>query len=411
MSRLTINSIVLSVVLTLSLVAAGVTFVAPAAAQEDPVQEDDVSVDGSTVTITTSGANSISVSNLPSNATVSNISDGGSYDDEEGSILYADFGSGLPDTVSFRLTPPESAAVGDTVQFTVDGEPVSLNVVGTFDFDIELQKDATVTAGDNTTITAYPSNNAENSVSDALLELTVDTNGDGEFTEGEVVTSQTLDFAPNESRASGLTYTNVELAVGDYEYQAQISKNGQTTTSYTTGTLTVSEASDQPPEETPSVIEENTVAAGGSTITINTEGVNSISVSDLPTDVSISAVSDGGVYNADEGSILYTDFGNGLPETVTFTLTPGDSYADGDTLDFTVGGTSVTLQVTETSVPEDIKGDVTAAQYNAVVGDNGELNAPNLSSAINSWATTGSVNGAEIGAPELSALINYWANN
>jgi len=183
MSRLTINSIVLSVVLTLSLVAAGVTFVAPAAAQEDPVQEDDVSVDGSTVTITTSGANSISVSNLPSNATVSNISDGGSYDDEEGSILYADFGSGLPDTVSFRLTPPESAAVGDTVQFTVDGEPVSLNVVGTFDFDIELQKDATVTAGDNTTITAYPSNNAENSVSDALLELTVDTNGDGEFTE------------------------------------------------------------------------------------------------------------------------------------------------------------------------------------------------------------------------------------
>jgi hypothetical protein len=243
------------------------------------------------------------------------------------------------------------------------------------------------------------------------LELTVDTNGDGEFTEGEVVTSQTLDFAPNESRASGLTYTNVELAVGDYEYQAQISKNGQTTTSYTTGTLTVSEASDQPPEETPSVIEENTVAAGGSTITINTEGVNSISVSDLPTDVSISAVSDGGVYNADEGSILYTDFGNGLPETVTFTLTPGDSYADGDTLDFTVGGTSVTLQVTETSVPEDIKGDVTAAQYNAVVGDNGELNAPNLSSAINSWATTGSVNGAEIGAPELSALINYWANN
>ena len=155
MSRLTINSIVLSVVLTLSLVAAGVTFVAPAAAQEDPVQEDDVSVDGSTVTITTSGANSISVSNLPSNATVSNISDGGSYDDEEGSILYADFGSGLPDTVSFRLTPPESAAVGDTVQFTVDGEPVSLNVVGTFDFDIELQKDATVTAGDNTTITAY----------------------------------------------------------------------------------------------------------------------------------------------------------------------------------------------------------------------------------------------------------------
>jgi len=267
MSRLTINSIVLSVVLTLSLVAAGVTFVAPAAAQEDPVQEDDVSVDGSTVTITTSGANSISVSNLPSNATVSNISDGGSYDDEEGSILYADFGSGLPDTVSFRLTPPESAAVGDTVQFTVDGEPVSLNVVGTFDFDIELQKDATVTAGDNTTITAYPSNNAENSVSDALLELTVDTNGDGEFTEGEVVTSQTLDFAPNESRASGLTYTNVELAVGDYEYQAQISKNGQTTTSYTTGTLTVSEASDQPPEETPSVIEENTVAAGGSTLT------------------------------------------------------------------------------------------------------------------------------------------------
>ena len=177
--------------------------------------------------------------------------------------------------------------------------------------------------------------------------------------------------------------------------------------------FTLSDPAVQPPEETPAIIDENTVSVDGSTLTINTNGTNSIAVSDLPSDVDVSAVSDGGIYNSEDQSILYTDFGSGLPETVTFRLTPGETYAVGDSLTFSIDGTSVTLQVAEprVSVPADLEGDVTGPQYRAVVGNTEELGAPNLSAAINGWATRGSINGVEIDAPELSALINYWANN
>jgi len=415
MSPQKINSVVLSALMILSLAATGATFVGSAAAQTELVQEDEISVDGSTVTVNTNGANSIAVEQLPAGASISDISDGGTYNSNERSILWIDFGSGLPNQVTFTLTPSESTEAGATVEFTVDDNPVSLDVVDTFTFDfgIELQQEATVSQGSDTTISTYPDNLADNAVSSAVLELTVDQNGDGAFTDNEVVASRTVDFSSNEYRNVTLTYSNVELASGKYEYQAQISKDGETATSYTTGTLTVSEENSEPeePPETPSIVEENTVSVDGSTITINTDGQNSIDVSGLPAGVEVSDVSDSGTYNEEEGSILFINFGSGLPDQVTFTLTPSGFNA-GEPVKFTVGGTQVALQVTETTLPDGLKDDsVSGSQYSAVVGEDGNLNSQDLSAAINSWSQTGSINGVEIGSRQLSALINYWSNN
>jgi hypothetical protein len=76
-SRTKINAVFLSALMVLSMVAAGAAFAAPAAAQTDAVQEDEVSIGGSTVTVNTGGANSIPVSDLPAGVEVTDVSDGG----------------------------------------------------------------------------------------------------------------------------------------------------------------------------------------------------------------------------------------------------------------------------------------------------------------------------------------------
>lgn len=153
------------------------------------------------------------------------------------------------------------------------------------------------------------------------------------------------------------------------------------------------------------------VSLSGSTISVSTGGKNSISVIELPSGVSVSNVSDGGTFNEGEGAILWTNFGGGLAENVSFTLTPGESYAVGDTISFDADGTSVTVDVVEITVPSELADSVSVAQYSAVVGNDNKLTARDLSEAINGWTKTGSVNGVDIEASELSALINYWANN
>jgi len=104
-SRTKINAVFLSALMVLSMVAAGAVFAAPAAAQAGTVAEDEVETGGSTVTVNTGGQNSIDVSSLPDGVEVSDVSDSGTYNEGEGSILFANFGDGLPDQVSFTLTP------------------------------------------------------------------------------------------------------------------------------------------------------------------------------------------------------------------------------------------------------------------------------------------------------------------
>ena len=60
-------------------------------------------------------------------------------------------------------------------------------------------------------------------------------------------------------------------------------------------------------------------------------------------------------------------------------------------------------------VPSELDDQITAEQYTAVLDGDDELTAGGISSAVNQWATTGTVNGVDVGASELSALVNYWA--
>ena len=80
--------------------------------------------------------------------------------------------------------------------------------------------------------------------------------------------------------------------------------------------------------------------------------------------------------------------------------------------DSTNGQDNATVAVTvENTVPPEVEGSVTAAQYSAVLDGDGELSASSISNAVNQWANSGSVNDVDISAGALSALVNYWASN
>jgi hypothetical protein len=112
------------------------------------------------------------------------------------------------------------------------------------DLGVELEQSATVSQGENVTVTAYVNNLGETNVTDGTAQLVVDSDGDGTFTDGEVVTDRTVSVAADEYRPVNLTYENVQLAAGEYEYQARMVVDGETTRSYTNGTLTVESATD-----------------------------------------------------------------------------------------------------------------------------------------------------------------------
>lgn len=109
---------------------------------------------------------------------------------------------------------------------------------GELDFGIELQPEATVSQGSSVDIEAFP-NNLANQAASGTLELRVDQNSDSQFSANEVVDSKQVSFAAGEVRTEVFTYSNVQLAPGEYDYQARISSDGQSVTSFTNGTLTV----------------------------------------------------------------------------------------------------------------------------------------------------------------------------
>lgn len=240
------------------------------------VVTEEITTDGSKVAIETNGTASISITNIEGE--VSNLSADGAETD--GGILFSSIG-GLPETVSFELTPSTGV---DTVAFDVDGETIELDVTGD--------------TGDSRVIT----------------------------------------------------------------------------------------------EE---------VSAGGSTVTIETDGVASISITNIEGEVSDIAV-DG--VQTDEG-ILFSSLG-GLPETANFTLTPP---VDADTVSFDIDGKTAELDVSTDRFSDK---EFNNEQYTAVFGSDGDQTQNELSSATNEWFNSqdGSVNGVSMSQDDLSGLINYWFN-
>jgi len=365
------------------------------------LQEETVAIDGSTVTIEHDGASAVAVDSFVSAGTEISDLSGSGTSQPGGAIWYN------PDNpVTFTLTPPEGAEPGDTVQFDISTDQtttVELEVIETtaFDFGIELQQEATVTEGESTTITTYPNNLIDQSVSDASLELLVDSNNDGQFSDSETVTTRSVDFNAGEYREVDLTYSNVQLEPDEYEYQARISKDDNAATSYTTGTLTVSEASDSPPS-TSSIIEENTVRVDGSTVTINHGGAPALAIDSFdPASVEISDLSEGG--SAQPGGAVWQSPSG---DTESFTLTPTGADV-GDTIEFDVTTdqvTTVSVEVVESQVefiPPGVDRDVAIA----VADDNGEFTPSSIALAIAEAQTEGSVDGVPVSPSDFALII------
>jgi PGF-pre-PGF domain-containing protein len=119
----------------LLVVIVGVVPTSPVVAQSDAVEENEVDIEGSTITVSTGGANAIAVEDLPRDVTISDVSDSGVFNEDRRSILYTDLGDGLPATVTFSLNPDDDAYTPDSdeVSFTVGDDSVSLDIVGQSD--------------------------------------------------------------------------------------------------------------------------------------------------------------------------------------------------------------------------------------------------------------------------------------
>lgn len=287
----------LVVALVFSVAVGSVLLTGSVVAQDTPtVEEDEISVDGSTITISTAGSAAVSVTELPEESVVDDISGVGAETDE--GILWSNI-AGLPETVSFTLTPPAEYEDGDELTFVVGEDTVSLTVVS-------------------------------------------------------------------------------------------------------------DDADDDVDESSP--VQEDNVSVTGSTVTVDSEGLAALSVSDLPAGSEVADISAGGA-ETDEG-VLWNDL-SGLPDTVSFTLTPPADVDPGEEIVFDVGESTVALTVVESdlsdNVPDDLPDAVSDEQYLAVAGDDG-LTQPGLTDAINEWFVSDddTVDGIEFDQAELSALINYW---
>jgi plastocyanin len=153
------------------------------------------------------------------------------------------------------------------------------------------------------------------------------------------------------------------------------------------------------------------VALSGSTITIDTGGSAAVGVDDLPDDVSVSEISDGGGQPPSNQDGIVWQSAAGLPSTVSFTLTPGSNYAAGDTITFTAAGTERTLTVVESSTPAEIADTVSNKQYNAWAGSDSKIDQQEAINGFNGWFNKGSHNGESLDQQEALDLFNYWFNN
>lgn len=119
------NLVTQIVAVTLAALMVSALGAAPAAAQETPtVENDEIAIDGSEITIKTGGAASIAVSELPNG---SEIADTGDFAETRDGLLASNLATGLPETVSFTLVPPADS--NGTISFVVDGSTVELQVV------------------------------------------------------------------------------------------------------------------------------------------------------------------------------------------------------------------------------------------------------------------------------------------
>ena len=212
------NALFLSALMVLSVLAIG--FAAPAAAQEATLEESEVSVDGSTVTINHGGAPALAIDSFdPASVEISDLSEGGSA--QPGGAVWQ---SPSGDTESFTLTPT-GADVGDTIEFDVTTDQVttvSVEVVeggGSSGYELEGGP-ATVGPDDFSGYDEVEGNIVWQGQDVTINDLGLD-NPDGDIQLRERVDSDSTRLASVIS-ASGdsVTFETEEREAGDYYLRA-----------------------------------------------------------------------------------------------------------------------------------------------------------------------------------------------
>ena len=319
----------------------------------------------------------------------------------------------------YDLDPDEAIVLRDVVD---DDYDLDFDGIDESDYDFNFDV-ADTTAGDSDSITVEPPANGpveEDTVAPGGSTITINVADGasavavGNFTPDDVELS---DFSDGGQEQPGGAIWNspqddtvsFTLTPGD-----SIGPGDEITFNVDPGDGTVEHTvivEDDDPEADPPAdgpVEEDTVAPGGSTITINVaDGASAVAVENFnPDDVELSDFS--GVGQPQPGGAIW----NGPQEdTVSFTLTPGDSIEPGDTITFDVfdGDETTTHTVTVLNIPAGFPG--TADQFTAIDQDgDGELGSIELAQAITENAEEGSVNGVQITPIEFAKIIDWNAD-
>jgi hypothetical protein len=273
---------------------------------------------------------------------------------------------------------------------------------------VELEQTETVVQGSSATISVNPNNNADQPVSGTSVELLVDADDDGQFSNSEVVASTTADFAASEYQRINLTYTNVQLSPGTYDYMGRISKDGQTTRSFTNGTLDIISGSGTTTTLALSASVQQSGSPGGQAsvdyVITNTSGQNSVTVNltSIPNQLSINQSAsqfDGATFSDD--ALLYFPPSGTQTATMVF-----DISANADaTQTFTITATVEDENGTVTDTVQTEVGDVQQSppqRYDT--NNNGMIDLREVRTAINDFAS------GNLSLQAVRTLINHWAN-
>lgn len=326
-------------------------------AQAEPVQENSVQLGGSTVTIDHGGASSVTVYNFPSGYSLYDFGTGFSPPDRN-EILW---NSPNLNPVSFTLTPPSTASPGDTVTFLVKvGSQSPQTVTLTVEEEASSPPSGSLPApfpGDPQQYEAIAGDDTEISTFDLLGGI------------NQWATS-------SDGSVNGVSFTSYELSsISNW----------------------VSESS----SPSPAVVEDK-IAIDGSTVTIEANSGDSVSVSGLAPET----ISETGAGVTGPDGILWNRVDDG---TVQFKLTPPTSTEPGDTIEFRVYNQPVKLTVTssdQSSVPAD--NPLTDQQYRAVDANNdGEITQSEFAEAEQAYRNDGRVNGVMFSRADLVDLEVY----
>jgi hypothetical protein len=310
----------------------------------------------------------------------------------------------------------------NAAQTTLSNETTSpCTTSPSYDFDVELwDTSATVTQGTDVTIEIGPRNNLNQPVSGTTVELLVDANNDGQYTSDEVVDSQNADFGATEYRRFNLTYSNVQLAAGDYDYIGRIRADGDTTDSFTTGTLTVQagNGSSGSGDTIISSSRSSLQAAPDDTIDITytiTNPANSdttvlVEFPNLPANLSLQSVS-GDVGQNLTGStppgLITSQLLAGSSTTVTATIAVANGTPTGQALTVTAEGT---IQAGGTTRTNTTTTDLNITTQDPIVtrfgGEDGEVDNLDLLSAVNAANRGEQVGGEPVTNLDILQLVN-----